>query len=134
MLLSDLSDYLSTGNVGSTDIFCGWVPMSPDTLIAIHETGGLPSVHAMASGPGQAMVEQPRVQIQVRDADYESARLIMHRVHARLDGTRNQTINGVTYHWIEAVQQPFFLHRDENSRFVLACNYQITKGLSTTST
>jgi hypothetical protein len=132
MLLDDLNGYLVAGNVGSTSIFSGWMPFSPDTAVVIHETGGLPSVHTMSTGPGHPAVEQPRVQVVVRAPAYEDARIIMHRVHARMDGAKDLTLNGILYHWIDAVQAPFFLRQDENNRIELACNYQIIKDVSTT--
>lgn len=133
MLLDDLSDYLSTGtSIGTTALYKGLLPDTPSTVVGLFESGGLPSVHAMSTGPGLATVEQPRVEVIVRSTEYAEARLILHRIHGKLDGLRRTTINGCTYRYASAVQQPFFLRRDENDRVELACNYQIIKDRSST--
>jgi hypothetical protein len=131
LLALDLRDYLSSGQ-GET-VIAGRMPPMPDRVIGVLETGGLPSVHAMADGPGQALLEYPRVQVVSRATTYQTAAQMAANVHHLLDGFRARTINGTAYEWIEAVQQPFLLDEDVNGRTVIACNYQIAKARSTST-
>ena len=131
MLLDDLSDYLSTAGI-STPVKKGRLQDAPDTQIAIVESAGEGSVHAMSTGPGRAVAEWPHVQVLSRDVTYNGARLLAHQVHAKLDGFYPRTLNGIAYKWVEAMQNPFWLVDDDNQRTVIACNYRICKGWSTT--
>lgn len=135
MLLDDLRYHLIAGSIGTTEVYCGSFPShSADTAVVILETGGLESVHTMSTGVGNAVLEQPRVQVVVRSSAYETARAVMEETHHWLDGLRDIEISSVKYSWVEAVQQPFFLRRDENRRFEIACNYQIVREKHATAT
>lgn len=136
MLLSDIVDYLSSGSIGTSSIFYGTMPPSPDVAVAVYETGGTASVHAFNGSAGRAKEENPRIQVVTRATadDYDTARVIAHRAFKLLDGLPSRSINGVAYKWGAAVQSPFLLGRDEQNRVMIACNYDIAKELSTTST
>lgn len=131
MLLDDLADYLSSAGVTAA-IYGGFMPEAPDAAVAIYETGGAGPVHGMAPGPGQAKLEQPRVQVVVRGAqyDYAAARLVADQIWKLLDQLPERTINGTRYCWGEAVQSPMGYARDEDRRAYVACNFDIVKELS----
>lgn len=138
MLLDDVADLLSTGGVGGVgttsdwSIFKGKLPDAPEKAVAVYETGGLPSVHAMSTGPGNAAATLPRIQVLVRSPAYSTGRQKAHDAFRLLDGLRERTINGVRYLWIAAVQtEPFPIGRDENDRPLIACNYDVVKEMST---
>jgi len=131
LLALDIRDLLASGQ-GET-VTAGRLAAVPDTAIGVIETGGLPSTHTMQSGPGLAQLEWPRVQVLSRASTYRKAAQMAQNAHHLLDGLRPRTINGTQYHWAEAVQQPFLLETDENGRTVMACNYQIAKALSTST-
>ena len=131
LLALDLRDYLASGQ--SETAIAGRMPAVPDRVIGVLETGGSPSVHAMASGPGLAQLEMPRVQVVSRAVTYQAAAQMAANVPHLLDGFSARTINGTRYEWIEGVQQPFLLEEDANGRSVLACNYQIAKARSTST-
>jgi hypothetical protein len=131
LLALDIRDLLASGQ--SETVTAGRMTQSPDRQIGVLETGGLPATHAMADGPGQALMEWPRVQIVSRATSYRAAAQIATNVHHLLDGLRSRLINGTEYAWIEAVQEPFFLDEDANARTVFACNYQIAKARSTST-
>jgi len=134
MIADDLVDYLtSAGAVSSGAMFGRSLPDTPAAAVGLIEYGGLPGVHAMSTGPGNVVLEQPRVQIVVRDETYALARITIQQIGQKLDGLRARTINGIQYHHAEALQPPMFLYDDENGRVVLAQNYQILKARSTTS-
>lgn len=134
MLLDDAVDYLSSGGLGiaGEDLFKGTMPDAPDVCVAVYETGGLPSVHAMAAGPGLAVVERPRIQVLCRAGrdDYETARSKAHSVFKLLDGLRARSINGTAYKWAAAVQSPFFIGPDQNNRPLISCNFDVVKALT----
>ena len=127
----DLRDYLASGQ--SETVIAGYLPTEPARAVAVRETGGLPSTHTMSSGPGLAHLEWPTAQILSRAATYQAAAQIAANVHHLLDGLRERTINGTSYHWSQAMQQPFELDRDENGRIIFACNYLVAKALSTST-
>lgn len=141
MLGDDIVDLLSTSGVGTvaTNLFVGDVPDIVDQAIAVRETGGAFTVHTFGSGPsgaygaGSAALEQPRVQVVSRATAYATARAKMQDAFNVLDGRRQRTINGVTYHWIRAVQSPFDLGRDQNGRQRFACNFDIVKAVSSST-
>lgn len=135
MLLDDIAQILSTGGTTSdgTLIKKGYMPEQPDAVVAIYETGGQGPIRAMRSSPGQPVAEQPRIQVVVRGAanDYATPRLKINDIYRLLEGYGDQTVNGVRYLWIGAVQSPFLMRRDEVSRPMLAVNFDVTKQLST---
>lgn len=143
MILDELSQYLIDQGVvvrgGSVEeqgpaygVYMGFLPDSPTRAVALCETPGAPPVHTHSSGPGNAIMENPRVQVQVRSSAYSTGRLTMHRIYEVLDGFRPRLLSGVRYHWAAAVQTPFLLERDvATQRTVFACNFEIKKELST---
>lgn len=134
MLLDDIADLLSTGGISGT-VYKGWMPDAGTTAVAVYETGGQRSVHAMGAEPGQAVVERPRVQVVTRAAgdDYQTARNAANNAFRLLDGVRERTINGTRYLWICAVQSPFLMGRDANQRVLIAANFDVMKVLSTST-
>lgn len=136
LLLNDMLDYLTSGSVGltsGTNLFGGFMPETPNFAVAVYESGGLGPLYAMNAGPGTAAVERPRVQVVARSTDYRKARQAMHNVFQLLDMLPRRTINGTQYHWGSAVQSPFLFGRDDAERVMIACNFDIVKDLSTST-
>lgn len=133
-ILDDIGDVLSSGGVGTVgvSIFKGTMPSTPDAVIALYETGGPAPVHAMAKGPGTALVERPHVQVLSRDLRADSARKTLQDANRLLDAL-GRTINGVRYLSVFAIQPLFFLERDETNRMTYACNYEILRVPSSSS-
>lgn len=129
-LMDDMADLLSSGTT-STSISKDYMPTTPDTCLAIYGYGGLAPTHGMAGGPGLALLEEPRIQIVARSLSLQSAHQDARSAYKVLNGLRKRTINGMTYHWVSAIQEPFLLERDTNARFSVACNYEIKKDRST---
>ena len=125
-MLDDISDFLSTGGMGT--VYKDNMPTSPDTAIAVYGTGGLGPTYTMRN---PHVLEEPRIQVMTRSASLLTAHQNAKGVYELLSGLRNRTINSVLYHWVEAVQEPFLIGRDENARFVVACNYDVKKNRST---
>lgn len=127
MLLDDLSDYIQTLNYGMP-VHKGFFQEIPNDAIALRETGGFPSEHVMGDQLG--ILDQPTVQIVTRSANYPAAMSLCRTLHLALDGLRNTLVNGVTYHFIAAMQPPFFLQRDANHRFECAFNIRIQRSVT----
>ena len=128
MLLDDISDYLVVNGLGAPVQKAQLVEV-PDTTLALRETGGFPSEYRMGStnGIGRAILDQPTLQVVTRAKDYLTAMTLCRSAYQILDGARDQTINGLLYHFIRALQQPFFLMRDENQRYLCAFNIHVTR-------
>lgn len=126
MLLDDIADMLSTGGMGT--VTKDYVPPEPDTVVTVYGTGGVGPTYTMS---GTHVLEQPRVQVVCRAVSLQTAHQNAKSCYELLSGVKNRTINNVQYHWIQAVQEPFLLVRDQNARFAVACNYDIKKNRST---
>lgn len=135
MLLDDIRQILSTGGTTAdgTELTKGFMPEKPDNVVTIYETGGQGPIRAMRAQAGQPVAERPRVQVVARagSMDYATARLKINDVYRLLEGYGDQTVNGVRYLWIGAVQSPYPMRRDESQRPYLAVNFDVTKELST---
>ena len=136
MILDDVMTYLGSAAVGltaGTNLFAGTLPDSPDKACAIYETGGIQPVHAMGAGPGNALVERPRVQIVTRAVSYQSARQLAHNVFQAMDGLTNTTINNTSYLLVSAVNSPTAMGLDGSGRPRLVMNFDIMKKVSTST-
>lgn len=142
MILDDLSEILSsalsttTWSIG-TNVFLGPMPSTPDTCLALlGPYGGLPPVWAMSPGVGaggRPQVERPRVQALSRAVRYDDAEKNAVALRYALGGLYNVTKNGVRYHQIVEVSEPFFLERDSTNRTVFAMNLEATRSPATSS-
>ena len=126
MLLDDMATYLSAQGFGT--IYKDFMPASPDSAIVAYIQPGLAPVHTMEP---PHVLEQPRVQVTVRNESLQTAHQTAKAVYGALNGLRTQTINGVVYHWITALSEPYVVGRDMNDRFLVACQYDVKKDRST---
>jgi len=140
MLADDLAYYLSSGGLGTvgTSVFWDELPDNAATGVVVADTGGIFPVHTMSSGPSgigtaAARLERPRVQVMSRAPTYASARALIQDAFNLLDGLQDRTLNGVRYAWVSAVQSPFSMGRDKNNRSRFACNFDVVKAVSTSS-
>lgn len=135
MLLHDIVTYLSSGGgwTGGTNLFAGVLPPSPADATAVYETGGVSPEHTMGNVAGVAVVERPRIQVVCRSASYETARANAQKAFLLLDKLPTRTINGVQYHYGQAVQSPYLMGRDEEGRPLIAFNVDVLKDMSSTS-
>lgn len=121
MLLDELGAYLQTAGIGTLgqSLFKGMLPL--DTPGTTHE-----AITAILEVPGSGPTyahdgtkyEQPHVQIICRGSSYAYA-LARQKSQAAwdaLDNLANQTLNGVFYLRIQALQSPFYLRIDEHNR------------------
>ena len=125
MLLDDLSDYL-TPLLAGFPVQKGFFQEVPDEVVALRETGGFPSQHVNAGGFG-AILDEPTVQVVARGKTYAGTMNLCRTAFAALDGMHDVVLNDVPYHFITALQPPFFLMRDENHRFQCAFNIHVKR-------
>lgn len=130
MLLDDLESYLTDAGVVAT-IAKGDLHDTPDTLLAMRETGGMASEHVMQAPPGGAVQEVLTLQILARAREYLDASVLIWQARRALDGLRNVSLNGILYDFVSAMQPPFLLMRDENQRYVLVFNVLIRRQTTT---
>ena len=134
-----MGDWLSTGSFGLTtgeNLYLGALPDGAgtvDTAACLYETGGFFPVHAMAAGPGSALLERPRMQVVTRAKRSQTARQLMHNIFQRLDGLSDTTINGTRYLLISAVSSPAQMGLDGSTRPRFVCNFDIVKKLHTST-
>ena len=124
MLLDDVATLLT----GLATVQKGTYLETPDTVLALRETGGFPSTHVNV-GP-RPVLEEPTVQVIARAKEYAAGSALAWDAHRALTGTRNQTINGRLYHWIDAMQPPFLLERDATFRYLFAFNVHLKRSAS----
>ena len=119
---TDIATLLQTNLFGTigTDLFINSAPDPPDNMILVNDTSGLPPIDAM--GDGGSSFEIPGIQIQVRNDSNSTAITTMWNIFYLLH-KYNGTINSANYLLILASQNPFLLYKDENERFVYACNF-----------
>ena len=130
LLHDDIADLLTSGGI-TTSIYRGFMPEGPDEAVQIVATPGFGPIHAFAPSAGMAVEERPTVQIIRRSASLRRAFAEMNVIWKMLDGAGDRTINGTRYAWIEALQSPFPLPRDTTDRSEVACNFLISKAVST---
>jgi hypothetical protein len=133
VLLDAIAAHLQANGIGivGTNIFKGFIPDSPDFAIGLHEYPGRPADKAFGT---TILIENARFQIIVRsDREnavanaYTLARAKAETIQTLLDGVGNVTLTGVVYYYIQSLQPPFMLQRDENQRAIIATNYEANK-------
>ena len=143
MILDDIATLLSSGGIGTLGstgdygIYLGALPpvgTGPEKAVAVYETGGVGPTLAMSGVVGGGITaEHPRIQVVVRTGPfaYSTGRQKVQDVVRTLHNVGARTVNGVSYFWINAVQSPFSLSRDEQNRELFAVNFDVCKQLST---
>ena len=143
-LLDEIAGYMEAQSTAFTklagsagNLARGFMPdasPAPDTIVALYETGGSAPVHTFSTGTANTRYfEQPRVQIIARSSDYPTAHNLISKAFTLLDGVANQDLastGGSRYIDITAVQSPFSIGRDANSRFLMSVNFDVLKLVS----
>lgn len=125
--LADVMTYLSTAGLGltlGTNLFGSYLPDQPDQCVAIFEYPGSPSDFTMGSGV-LPVVEETRFQVMARDVEvnYAVNELLIQSIYRSILTVINVTLSGTWYQRWEAIQAPFFLHRDEKVRVHHVLNF-----------
>lgn len=124
-MMSELGTYLaaSTALVVNTDLFYGTMKTEPAECASFVEYQGRGYVK---SNGGGGKTEIPRMQVLYRAETYDAGITGIRAIAAVLD-VDNVTMGSTFYQRVEPLQPPFFLERDDNDRFVFACNFEITR-------
>lgn len=99
-------------------IFIGVLPVEPDTIILVNQTGGRsPFPHLLYN--------EPSVQVLVRGAKngYEAARIKMNDVVKRLLGMPSTVVQGDTYRGCNQIGDISWLGQDDNTRPIFSANF-----------
>lgn len=104
-----------------TDLFVGTLPSTPDTCIAVYDTGGQNAEYGMGSSV-KPLMEQLTVKLTVRGGTYAVANDKARDIHAVLRNWSGTT-NGVTYALIQEQYAPIAVGQDENRRTQFSLNY-----------
>jgi len=102
----------------------------PDTIVGLYETAGWEPQWVMSSASTSPAFERPGLQAIARSTSYQVARGHAYRVFRILDAVANKTLphsSGTYYERIAAVGSPFSLGQDQNGRFLLSVNFDVTK-------
>jgi len=133
-VLEDLGVLIETNGLATvgTDLFLGHLPESPAVCCALLEYGGEQPLRNQSEGAarsGAQSGERPRIQLLCRSESYSAGRSLIQSMWDLLDGRVNETINGVAYIRIAALQSPFLVEMDSNRRYLFGTNLAVTKAV-----
>ena len=121
-LLDNLAQYLVDQGICTKegkDVFIGMLPEKQDNGVKLEQTGGV-------SPDKYLPIEQPTVQVMVRNSSYpdglDKAKAIYEALHRKGDDLTLEA-GGVDVMTCFAIQEPFHLGMDENSRHLFVVNF-----------
>lgn len=123
MLLDDIAAILQQRGV--TGVYKGFMPDTPDNLVALFEYAGEPMELTM--GGEDSVLERPGLQVRVRDTSYPAGRAKIGQIVDILHGLSEVVVNGTRYLLIRANQSPESLGLDANNRSEFVCNFSVLK-------
>jgi hypothetical protein len=139
MLLDEVASYLEAEGIGVVKTTAndpawpihkgGLYPGSqahPNDAIGLLEGPGDFPINEMGATVGSVVAETPSLVVHVRSASYATARSKADAAWGRLHKYAG-TLGGVRYLLIEARQSPFPIGRDDAGRWIIGCNYGVTK-------
>jgi len=134
LLLPEISSVIELAGLATegTDLFLGVLPSNPSLCCALVEYEGETPLRTQNEGAAHSSAqggERPRFQLLCRDTDYETGRSLVKSIVTVLDAIVNETIEGTFYVRVSALQSPFLLERDENSRWIFAVNFAVIKNV-----
>jgi hypothetical protein len=96
----------------------------------LYDTQGFGNEYAFSTGTlADVAIKQPSMQILSRSTLYQTARDNAEIATQLLDGYSGPlpTATGTQYLGIAAAQDPFFIGRDDNDRYLFSVNFNIMK-------
>ena len=123
MFLDDMKATIE-GISGVTEtVFPAHEPEGSDTAIMVYETGGGEPWRASDSSPGGGL-ERPRLQVQVRNISYATARTQLAKVIQGLDHWSG-TVNSTKYHYCRLTTNARSLKRDKSPTSTLVIRHYV---------
>lgn len=126
--LLDIATYLDSQQASltlGTNLFLGRMPDSPDACVALYEYGGSAPDNTM--GGGLPVLQNPSVQIAVREVLYASAESLINLCWGTLESIIDMSLSGTRYNRVTAIQSPFVLERDSQDRVIFVQNFNVTR-------
>ena len=121
-LTADIKALLISAGVDTTNnIFRNDIPDTPDSIIAIFDSGGYSSQFSL--GGSTPDYEQPTFQIRVRSPSYDTAITKLEAIKTALDGITNRVIGARTYISIFLQSDILPLGRDDKKRCDFSINF-----------
>ena len=131
--LTDIGSYLHAASISTADLtlgtnlILGRLPDSPDTCVALIQTGGTGPTDTF--GTSYPPLETQGLQTLIRASAYATAEALAVDVFKSLTAVDNETLTSTLYLKIEALQSPFALERDAQERLIMSCNYNVIKAV-----
>lgn len=119
----DIATLLQGSEIGLTmgsDLFQAQEPDEPSTCVTVYDT---PGAAPTLSFDG-VVREEPRVQIRVRNKNYQDGYEMALEIYNYLNGYTG-TVNGANYQGIFVSQSPFHLMQDHKNRSIFIINLNI---------
>lgn len=134
-MLTELVDWLEAYDTGAlgltegTNIFKGVLNNTSVNAGSLVEYDGLGLVESQTS-EGDDLTEMPRVQVMWRSSDYETGMSKIRTIWKALESITNETIGAGLYQRVHSDNSPFQVGKDENDRWLFACNFTVTREAS----
>lgn len=120
-LIDNIADYLEDNGVGTvtTDIFVGYMPDSPNSCIAVLDTGG-------STPDAYLPTKSPTFQVLVRALNYNAGKSTLDSIKALLHRKTNlNLVSGGDYcYYILAMSDGGHIGRDEKGLDLFSINFQ----------
>jgi hypothetical protein len=130
MIVEELAAYLTAQGLGTLNVDM-WLHVSPDEpdeqMTIIEYAGDEPDY---VQNERMVDTENPRVQIAVRSAQPQVARLRAELVYQSLMKIKNELVNGTRILQCVPVDNPALAGRDESGRFLVTTNFRVKKELT----
>ena len=119
---SNIADYLQAQGVGTvaTDIFIGYMADTPNSCIAIIESGG--------TEPDPYLpLQEPTFQVLIRNTDFEAGQAKLLAVRNALHQLTATTlvVGGYYFYYILAISEGGHIGRDESQRDMFSINFRV---------
>ena len=118
----DLKDLIEDSSAGfgltfGTDLFISTMPSDPDDCVALYDYPG--------GGQEQFGLENPNVQVLVRNIDYQVGYALCRDIKYELhDNHNNEVINSTRYIRIHCVTDILYLGQDDLNRYKWSINFR----------
>lgn len=132
-VVEDIKDMLeaesSLGLVFATNLFLYREPATPNNVVTIFETPGMPIDLLLTSNMDTKHYERPSVNIRIRNSSAEDGFLLSYQIINELQAKSNETWGDYLYSVIYSINNPFTLDWDENNRIHISLNFNIQRRL-----